>query len=379
MNPRPASPSAGALLAALAASLVGLALSLYLARLHAQAHAGIASFCAISDVVNCDRVATSRYSVALGLPVAVWGAFGYGLAGLLAGLALARRRLAWPLGLLFLVAAAAVVASVVLALVSKLAIGAWCILCAASWIMSAVLLASARRACRPPGVVPALRASARVVRERPLVAAALVAAGLATVAGAAKAYPRYWERSGRPAQASGGPVVPRDAAGRLVVVKYSDYECPFCAREHEESRTLLASRPDVVVIHRQFPLDDACNPAVKRKVHPSACALARAGICAAEQGRAEQMDDALFGNQRAELPVAELAARVGLDVARFRACLASQDTDRRLAADIAAGIRQGVRATPTYVVGDLVRAGPLPVEFLPAPSPPAAGAATGSR
>ncbi len=383
----------GALRAALALSLVGVVLSLLLARLHEQAHAGITSSCAIDDVVNCDRVATSRFSVVLGLPVAVWGAFGYALAGALAASGLTRRRAhpGWPAGLLFVVAAAAVAASVVLALVSKLAIGAWCLLCAASWAVSLGLLVAAWRACRGFGVAGAARADLALVRGRPWSTAALALAAAAAVALVAAAYPRYWERSPR----QGGPrlvtstpgtvgsvtqpgsgAAPGSAAfpGEVTVVEYSDYECPYCARAHEETRAALSGRPDVTLVRRHFPLDASCNPSVTRTIHPSACALARAAICAEVQDRFAEMDDALFQNQRDHLPPVKLAERLGLDLQRYLACVGSPETDRRLAADIGAAVRDGVNATPTYVVGGVIHAGRLPVEFLPPP-----GQAQGAR
>ncbi|OFX21071.1 MAG: hypothetical protein A2V77_10875 [Anaeromyxobacter sp. RBG_16_69_14] len=387
-QPRPR----GALLAALALSLVGVLLSLFLARLHGQAHAGITSFCAIDDVVNCDRVATSRFSVVLGLPVAVWGVFGYALAGALAASGLTRRRVhpGWPAGLLFVVAAAAVVASVALALVSKLAIGAWCLLCAASWAVSLGLLVAAWRACRGFGVAGAARADLALARERPRSTVALALGAAAAVALVAAAYPRYWERpprrSGPPlatstpgpigsatqpgsAAAPVGSVAPGGAAtpADVTVVEYSDYECPYCARAHEETRAVLSGRPDVTLVRRHFPLDASCNSAVARTIHPSACALARAAICAEAQGRFAEMDDALFQNQRESLPPIKLAERLGLDIERYTACVASHQTDQRLAADVGAAVRDGVSATPTYVVGHALHAGRLPVELLPPP------------
>jgi protein-disulfide isomerase len=153
------------------------------------------------------------------------------------------------------------------------------------------------------------------------------------------------------------------------VVEYSDYECPYCARAHEETRAALAGRPDITLVRRHFPLDASCNPAVARTVHPSACALARAAICAEAQGRFSEMDDALFRNQRERLAPAALAARIGLDLERFAACVGSPEPDRRLAADVAGGIRDGVRGTPTYVVRQTVSIGRLPVELLPPARP----------
>lgn len=406
---RPAAPVPpavrGAFGTALALSLAGFGLALFLVRLHAQAHAGVASFCAVNDVVNCDRVATSHFSVVLGLPVALWGTFGYGLASALAAWGLVRRPLrgGWPSGLLFLVAAAAVGASVALALVSEIAIGAWCLLCAASWVIALALLAAAWRACRPAGVAAAIRADLAVARARPGGAVGLAGAGAAAVALAVAAYPRYWEKPAAvapqpPGAAADSRRVPYDddgkskdggspsaapvgggvgtaapaAGGNLperTVVEYSDYECPYCARAHEETRAVLSARPDITLVRRHFPLDASCNPGVARTIHPTACALARAAICAAEQGRFADMDDALFQNQRERLAPATLAERIGLDLARFGSCVGSPETDRRLAADVAAGLRDGVRATPTYLVGHTLSAGRLPAELLPPPAP----------
>jgi protein-disulfide isomerase len=379
-----------ALLAAAALAAIGLVLAAVLARQHAQAHAGVASFCAINEYVNCDRVATSRYSVVLGLPVAAWGMLGYGLALLLAvaGLRPGRRREGWPAGLLFLVAAVASAAAVALALVSELAIGALCLLCAASWLTSFALLAAAWRACRPDGVGAAVRGDLAVLRARPLLAAGLAAVAAIGVALGAAAYPRYWERSARtpkpdlaaPGTSPGSPgesaAVTQGPPGPIVVVEFSDYECPFCAKAHEDTKQLLSTRPDVTLVRRHFPLDSACNPMVKRRMHPEACDLARAAICAEEQGKLPAMDDALFRNQQAKRPTEEVAAVVGLDLAAFRRCLASPATDARLLSDVEAGARVGLTATPTYVVAGRAYTGRLPPELLP---PPRAAAADPHR
>lgn len=367
-------PRRRALAAAAALAAGGVVVALLLVREHAQAHAGIASFCAINDYVNCDRVATSRFSVVLGLPVAVWGTLGYAIALVLALAGLRERRphAAWPAGLLFLVAAAAAAAAVALALVSEIAIGALCLLCMGSWAVSAGLLLAAWRATGP-AVGEAIRGDFAVLRRRPAATAGSVLALAAAVALVAAAYPRYWERPRPPAAAAPAPASgarpPPPAGGAVIVVEFSDFECPFCALAHERSRALLSVRPDVRLVHKNFPLDPACNPAVKRALHPRACALARAWICAEAEGRGEPMADLLFKNQKSGRPVEELAADAGLDRARFRECLGSPETGRRLASDVAAGMAMGVRATPTYVVnGRISSAGDLS-QVLPPPAP----------
>src|SRR3954452_1832640 len=105
------------LIAAAALASAGLVLAVMLVREHASAHAGGVSFCAISEYVNCDRVAMSPYSVVLGVPVAAWGALGYALALLLAptGFPPGPRREGWPAGLLVLLAGTFAAVSVALA------------------------------------------------------------------------------------------------------------------------------------------------------------------------------------------------------------------------------------------------------------------------
>ncbi len=367
MNPR------RALLASAALAAVGLVLAGVLAFEHAQAHAGGTSFCAINAYVNCDRVATSRYSVVLGLPVAVWGGFAYGLALLLsvAGLRGERPHATWPAGLLFVLGAIATATAVALALVSELAIGALCVLCAASWLVSGTMFAAAWRATRPGGVRAAIAADLALLRRRLPRTVAVLAAGAACVALVAAAYRTrgapYWEAPPKPAAVRAGPVTPASArgGGPAVVIEFSDYECPFCAIAHAETDALLASRPDVKLVHKNFPLDSACNPVVKRAMHEGACVLAAAAVCAEEQGKLEPMSDALFENQKRKLPLDSVAEGVGLDMARFHECLRAPSTGRRVQQDIAAGIAVGLKATPTYVVNGVAYPGKLPPEALP--------------
>jgi protein-disulfide isomerase len=364
---------------ALALSVAGIAVALWLARLHVRAHAGFTSACAINETFNCDRVATSGYSVVLGIPVAIWGILGFAVAAAVAAMGLARRRPhpAWPAGLLVVVAAIAVAASAALAIVSEFLIGSFCVVCAASWTLAVLLLGAALRAARFSGVGAALRADLAVLRASPGRTAGLAVAGLAALAIVAAAYPRYWDKPAEPPRPAAGATTPAAPAaatpasspGETVVVEFSDYLCPFCAEAYVDVQRRVAGRTDVKVVHRHFPLDPACNPLVKRAIHPGACGLAKAGICGEAQGRAKELDALIFANQRARRPVSELAREAGLDLAVFEECLAAPATDRRLASDVQSAIQLGVRATPTYVVDGVVHSGGLPPVLASAPAP----------
>ena len=369
--PAPPPPSRPALWVALLLGLAGLVVALVLVRLHGEAHAGLTSFCAVSETVNCDKVALSPHSVVLRLPVAVWGAIGYALMLTLTAWALfgPRPHPRWPLGLLWLTSLAAVAAAVALAYVSMVLIGAWCLLCLATWLISSALFAAAWVATRPLGPLAAVSADLAAAAAMPRRSAATAVLGFAALGALAALFPAYWNKPppAPPPAAAASPIAPPTWQGPVRVTSFSDYECPYCARSHAEVKAQLVRRPDVTLVKRHFPLDQACNPLVKRPMHQEACTYARAAICAEGQGQLEAMDDALFENQREKAGVEELARRVGLDLAVFRACLKAPETEARLREDITTALQLGVKATPSFVVRGKVHSGEFPWAQLPPP------------
>ena len=365
MAPRPLSaPSRWLLVASALLSLAGLAIAGDLTAIHYRVHTDpdFVSFCAISAELSCDAVAQSDWSVLLGLPISVWGLFGYLLMGALAVWGLGRRSpgRTWPWGLLLLTTSAAVAASAVLAVISKVFIKSMCLMCMASWTVNAALFAIAVLAVRRIGARAAIRQDLTSLRARPGLTAAL-AAGAACVLGATLGlYPRYWDLGGPVGPGSlrtgtdeqGSPWIGAKAP-KLTVEEFSDYECPYCSRAHHNLRGIIAERSSKVrLVHRNFPLDQACNPVVKRPLHVRACERAKAAICAGEQGKFWQMNDLLFLKQREHgLEVKGLAEALKLDLSRFEACLASQEVAERLAADVSEGSRHEMTGTPSYLVG----------------------------
>lgn len=138
-----------------------------------------------------------------------------------------------------------------------------------------------------------------------------------------------------------------DSKAELVMIEFSDFECPFCGKYARE--TLPSVRKDFVdagllrYVFRDFPLEH---------LHPNALRAAVAADCAARSGRFWEMHDALLADQQSLRPtdLASHAARLGLDAAQFARC-SSADTEtliRKRAADARA---LGVSMTPTFIVG----------------------------
>jgi predicted DsbA family dithiol-disulfide isomerase/uncharacterized membrane protein len=115
--------------------------------------------------------------------------------------------------------------------------------------------------------------------------------------------------------------------GKITVVDFVDFECPFCRMTHADLGPLLAERKDKVRVARKH---------VPLRMHPHATDAARAACCGEKLGRGDEMAEALFTTPPSELTpegCEELAGKHGLDVARFKDCVKDPETDARIKAD----------------------------------------------
>lgn len=137
------------------------------------------------------------------------------------------------------------------------------------------------------------------------------------------------------------------ADARVVVVEFSDFQCPFCARHaretHPEIRREYVDRGDVRYVFAHYPLE---------RLHPNAQKASEAAACADAQGRFWEMHDRLFASPTALAPAAllEHGAAVGLDTTRLRSCLEGEMA-AKVRADQEAGARAGITGTPAFFLG----------------------------
>lgn len=84
--------------------------------------------------------------------------------------------------------------------------------------------------------------------------------------------------------------------------------------------------------------------------HKLAFKAAEATHCAGDQGKYHEMHDRLFANQKALEPWSGHAEALGLDVARFNACMSSGQFASGIRQDKAQADKVGITGTPTFVV-----------------------------
>jgi diadenylate cyclase len=149
---------------------------------------------------------------------------------------------------------------------------------------------------------------------------------------------------------------PEDAP--VTLLKYGDYECPYCGEAHPMLKELQERvGKQVRFVFRHFPLDSA---------HPRARRAAQAAEAAASQGRFWEMHDLLYERQGelGEEDLMRYAAELGLDLRRFEEDLANDHHAWRIEEDRLGGDRAGVRGTPTLFVNGVRYAGPMDLEGL---------------
>jgi protein-disulfide isomerase len=136
----------------------------------------------------------------------------------------------------------------------------------------------------------------------------------------------------------------------VVMVEFTDYQCPYCARHARETVPQLhqpyVATGRVRYLVRAFPLT---------AIHPHAQAAAEAARCVALQDTAAfwRYHDALFARQREIAPdlLRRLGAELGLDTARFAQCVNTRQTRALVERDLAAAEGAQFTSTPTIVVG----------------------------
>ena len=155
-----------------------------------------------------------------------------------------------------------------------------------------------------------------------------------------------------------------DKNAKVVVIEYSDFQCPYCSRHHPTMQKIADQYGNKIAwVYRHFPLS----------FHPNAQPVAVASECASEQGKFWEFADAMFAGQADNLEsdedtanafVTKTAQTLGLDLAKFASCLTSGKYDDLIDASETGGSSAGVTGTPaTFINGQLV-SGAVPLATL---------------
>ena len=138
----------------------------------------------------------------------------------------------------------------------------------------------------------------------------------------------------------------------VTIVEFSDFECPFC-RDAQAAITQIVEKygKDVRLIFKHLPLEG----------HRNSLAAARAAYCAGEQDRFWQFHDAVFvaGDLSSPGLMDRIAGDIGLGMARFQACVASEQSRAAIVKDMEMARTLRIDSTPSFLVNGRVIKGAL--------------------
>jgi protein-disulfide isomerase len=158
---------------------------------------------------------------------------------------------------------------------------------------------------------------------------------------------------------SGDAPVMGNTNAKVTIVEFSDLQCPFCKSFADQ--TLPQIKKDYIdtgkvkLIYRHYPL---------RSLHPFAYQSALASECAKEQGKFWEFHDETYKNQAtlSSDSIKQFAKTIGLNTAKFNACLDSEKYKDVVTADESLGNGVGVSGTPAFFVNGTLIGGAQPFD-----------------
>jgi protein-disulfide isomerase len=285
---------------------------------------------------GCDAVRLSHYSSIFGIHVPA-----YGVAFFLTVLVLSMVPRSWARTAQLALTCAGALAAIVFLYLQHSKIGEFCIFCVAVdgiVLVIAVLAITLRKAEAPDLEMPQWLIYG-------LAAAAVSATGFAIPTTQRETPPEMDVVAELPPA-----VAAEQRDGVVTIVEFVDFQCPACRAQHEQMTAALRGYgDDVRIVYKHSPL-------VR---HHHAKDAARAVVCA--QDKEHEMADALFTAAQPSKDFADrYAQRLDLNMDEFRACLESEDTVKRLAADLEAAKEAEVSGLPTGFIGNERFAGVRP-------------------
>lgn len=138
---------------------------------------------------------------------------------------------------------------------------------------------------------------------------------------------------------------------KVVLLEFSDFQCPYCAQAHKTLKQLIANHQgEVKLVFKHYPLTP---------IHSEALPAAKAAWAASKQGKFWEYHDALFTQQDKlgeELYLAT-AKDLNLDLEQFNSDRNGVAASTAIAQDVNLAERLGITGTPFFVMNGEAFAG----------------------
>lgn len=154
--------------------------------------------------------------------------------------------------------------------------------------------------------------------------------------------------NGTPRTVDGSDYIRGNPNAPILMVEYSDYDCPFCKQFHDTMKQIIEEfgvEGQVAWVYRQFPL---------KQLHPNSEKISEAALCVGDIGGNEkfwQYTDLIFEQRDVDqqtniTKLSDYAERIGVDRAAFDECTRSGRMQAKVQEGLKEGFDIGARGTP---------------------------------
>ena len=143
--------------------------------------------------------------------------------------------------------------------------------------------------------------------------------------------------------------------GDVTIVEFFDYNCGWCKKGFSEVVSLIEKDKNLRVVLKEFPIFGGDSDYA-----------ARAAVAARNQGKYWELHSALFSHEGKVTKefVDEAAKAVGLDLAKLKADMDSQEVTDIIGANQALAQSLAINGTPAFIIDTHVTPGYLPAPDL---------------
>ena len=345
------------------------------------------SFCAVSDLIDCDGVARTNYALTLGVPNALWGLLLYVVMLML--LFVDRIQMKFentifdvfknPRSYIAFLGLLSFGISILLACISIFKIEKICVLCFATYFVNFFIAITAKSEkgylydFKTTFVDFIAGAKKYFVLFFIVLIAFVSALWYLETSTILSPYLKNQKLHQKEQQfhkelfeskvnkyAVNGNILGKENA-KVVINLYSDYNCPYCKVAHAMLHK-AAKEYDIIVNEINFPLDKACNPSIGQTLggHESSCIYSQFALAAKKQGAFWAVADTLFYTHPAnyDILVAELEKRkININYEQLKKDANSPEVLAELKKDIDISIKKGIFATPSLEINGTITQG----------------------
>jgi protein-disulfide isomerase len=164
--------------------------------------------------------------------------------------------------------------------------------------------------------------------------------------------------SKEPATVVGNSPTKGSSKQNIVLLEFSDFQCPFCGRAHDTVKQFIQKHQDrVTLVYKHLPL---------ASIHPQAMPAAQASWAAQQQGEFWKYHDRLFDNQDqlGEQLYEQIASDLGLDMDKFNRDRNSDAAKQAIQKDLQLAQRLGLNSTPFFFLNEQALSGAVKLSEL---------------